>query len=71
MNQNKETRQGGKKYKSRISNAASSKTSGIKSIYICNDPTSAEIQERAEDHIQTSKSSNIITTSHNRVLEVV
>jgi hypothetical protein len=71
MDQKKGTRQGGKKYKSRISNAASSKTFGIKSIHICNDPTSAEIQKRAGDHIQTSKSSNIITTSHNRVLEVV
>jgi hypothetical protein len=71
MDQNKGTRQGGKKYKSRISNAASSKTSRIKSTHICNDLTSAEIQERAEDHIQTSKSSNIITTSHNRVLKMV
>jgi hypothetical protein len=54
-----------------IPNAASSKTFGIKSIYIRNDPTGAKVQERAEEHIQTSKSSNIITTSHNRVLEMV
>jgi hypothetical protein len=40
-------------------------------IYICNDPTGAKIQERTEEHIQTSKSSNNITTSHNRVLEMV
>jgi hypothetical protein len=40
-------------------------------IYICNDPTGAKIQERIEEHIQTSKSSNNITTSHNRVLEMV
>jgi hypothetical protein len=40
-------------------------------IYICNGPTSAKIQERTEEHIQTSKSSNNITTSHNRVLEMV
>jgi hypothetical protein len=45
----------------------SSKTSGVKSIYICNDPTGAKIQERAEEHIQTSKFSNIITTSYYRV----
>jgi hypothetical protein len=42
-----------------------------KSIHICNDPTSAKIQERAEEHIQTSKSSNIITTSYYRVPAVV
>jgi hypothetical protein len=35
---------GRKEYKSRIPSIASSKTSGIKSIYICNDPTGAKIQ---------------------------
>jgi hypothetical protein len=40
-------------------------------VYICNNPTGAKIQERTEEHIKTSKSSNIITTSHNRVLEMV
>jgi hypothetical protein len=43
----------------------------VKIIYICNDPTGAKIQERAEEHIQTSKSSNIITTSYYRVFEMV
>jgi hypothetical protein len=62
---------GREEHKSRIPNAASYKTSGIKSIYICNDPTGAKIQERIEEYIQTSKSSNIITTSHYRVLEMV
>jgi hypothetical protein len=33
--------------------------------------TSAKIQERAEEHIQTSKSSNIITISYYRVPMVV
>jgi hypothetical protein len=49
----------------------SRKTSGIKSIHIRNDPAGAKIQERAEEHIKASKPSNIITTSHYRVLEVV
>jgi hypothetical protein len=62
---------GREEYKSRIPNAASRKTSGIKSIYIYNDPTGAKIQERTEEYIQTSKSSNIVTTSHYRVLEMV
>jgi hypothetical protein len=62
---------GRKKYESGIPSTTSSKTSGVKSIYICNDPTGAKIQERAEEHIQTSKSSNIITTSYYRVLEMV
>jgi hypothetical protein len=60
-----------KEYKSRISNAISCKTSGIKSIHIRNDPTGAKIQKRAEEHIKASKYSNIITTSHYRILEVV
>jgi hypothetical protein len=46
-----------KKYESRIPSKATSETSGLKSIYICNDPTGAKIQERAEEHIQTSKPS--------------
>jgi hypothetical protein len=62
---------GRKEYKSRISNATSHKTSGIKSIHICNDPASAKIQKRIEEYISTSKSSNIITTSYYRVLEMV
>jgi hypothetical protein len=60
-----------KEYKSGISSTASRKTSGVKSIYICNDSTGAKIQEGMEEHLQTSKSSNIITTSYYRVLEMV
>jgi hypothetical protein len=40
-------------------------------VYICNDPTGAKIQERVEEHIQTSKPSYILTTSHYRVPGVV
>jgi hypothetical protein len=60
-----------KEYESGIPSTTSSKTSGVKSIYIRNDPIGAKIQERAEEHIQTSKSSNIITTSYHRVPEMV
>jgi hypothetical protein len=56
-----------KEHNSRISNAMSRKASGIKSIHICNDPAGAEIQKRIEEHIQASKPSNIITTSHYRI----
>jgi hypothetical protein len=45
---------GKEKYKSRIPSTATSKTSGVESIYICNDPTGAKVEERAEEHIQTS-----------------
>jgi hypothetical protein len=62
---------GKEKYESGIPSTATSKTSGVKSIYICNDPTDAKIQERAKEHIQTSKLSYIITTSHYRVPVVV
>jgi hypothetical protein len=62
---------GRKEYESKIPSIASSKTSGVKSTYICNDPTGAKIQERAKEHIKTSKPSNIITTSYYRVLAVV
>jgi hypothetical protein len=58
-------------YESRIPSTETSKTLGVKSIYTCNDPTSAKIQERAEEHIQTSKLSYIMTTSHYRVPAVV
>jgi hypothetical protein len=47
---------GRKKYESGIPSTVSSKISGVKNIYICNDPTGAKIQERAEEHIQISKS---------------
>jgi hypothetical protein len=62
---------GRKKHESGLPSTASSKTSGVKSIYICNDPTGAKIKERTEEHIQTSKSSNIITTSYYNVPAVV
>jgi hypothetical protein len=71
LDPNQGAHQGGKSTRQGYINTVSSKTSGIKSIYICNDPTGAKIQERIEEHIQTSKYSNIITTSHNRVLEMV
>jgi hypothetical protein len=59
------------KYESRIPSAKTSKTSGVESIYICNDSTGAKVQEGEEEHIQTSKPSYIITTSHYRVSIVV
>jgi hypothetical protein len=62
---------GKEKYKSRVPNTEISKTSGVESIYICNDSTGAKIQEGAEEYIQTSKPSYIITTSHYRVPIVV
>jgi hypothetical protein len=62
---------GKEKYESGIPSIATSKTCGVESIYICNDPTGAKIQERAKEHIQTSKPSYIITTSHYRVPAVV
>jgi hypothetical protein len=62
---------GKEKYESRIPSIETSKTSRVESIYICNDPTGAEVQEGAEKHIQTSKLTYIITTSHYRVPVVV
>jgi hypothetical protein len=62
---------GKEKYKSRIPSTETSETPGVESIYICNDSTGAEIQEGAEEHIQTSKPSYIITTSNYRVPTVV
>jgi hypothetical protein len=47
------------------------KIAGVKSIYINNDPTSAKVKERAEEHIQIGQLGNIITTSHYRVLAMV
>jgi hypothetical protein len=58
-------------HKSRISSTAASKASGVESLYIRNDPTSAKIKERTEEHIQTGKSSHLIATSHYRVFVVV
>jgi hypothetical protein len=47
------------------------KIAGVKSIYISNDPTSTNVEERAEEHIQTGQLGNIIATSYYRVLEMV
>jgi hypothetical protein len=62
---------GKEEYGSRIPSTETSKTLGVESIYICNDPTSAKIQEREKEHIQMSKLSYIITISHYRVPAVV
>jgi hypothetical protein len=47
------------------------KAIGVKDIYISNDPTSAKVEEREEEHIKTSQPGNIISTSHYRVSKVV
>jgi hypothetical protein len=62
---------GKEKYKSRIPSTETSKTPGVEIIYICNDSTSAKVQEGVEEHIQISKPSYITTTSHYRVPTVV
>jgi hypothetical protein len=62
---------GRKKHESGIPNAMTCKASGVKSIYICHDPTGAKVQERAEKYIQTSNPGNIITTSYYRISAVV
>jgi hypothetical protein len=54
-----------------IYSTTASKASGVKSLYIRNDPTSAKIKERTEEHIQTGKSSHLIATSHYRVFAMV
>jgi hypothetical protein len=40
-------------------------------IYISNDSTSAEVEEREEKHIKASQLGNIIATSYHRVPKVV
>jgi hypothetical protein len=62
---------GRKKHKSRISNAMTHKTAGVKSIYISNDPTSVKVGERKEEHIKTGQPSNNITTSYYGVSKMV
>jgi hypothetical protein len=62
---------GRKKHKSRISNATTRKTAGVKSIYISNDPTSAKVEERKEKHIKTGQPGNNITTSYYGVSKMV
>jgi hypothetical protein len=60
-----------KKHKSRISNATTRKIAGVKSIYISNDPTSAKVEEREEEHIKIGQPGNIIATSYDGVSKVV
>jgi hypothetical protein len=62
---------GRKKHESGIPNAMTRKTAGVKSIYISNDPTSTEVEERAEEHIQIGQLGNIITTTYYRILAMV
>jgi hypothetical protein len=63
---------GRKKHKSRISNATTRKTAGVKSIHISNDPTSAKVKKRKdEEHIKTCQPGNIIATTYYRVSKVV
>jgi hypothetical protein len=62
---------GKEKYESRISSTKASKAPRVKSLYICNDPTGAQVKERAKEHIQTSKLSHLIATSHYGVPSVV
>jgi hypothetical protein len=57
--------------KSRISSAKASKAPRIESLHICNDSAGAQIKEIAKEHIQASKPSNIIATSHYRILAMV
>jgi hypothetical protein len=57
--------------KSRISNAKASKAPRVESLHICNDLAGAQVKERVKEHIQASKPSNIIATSHYRILAVV
>jgi hypothetical protein len=41
---------GKEKYESGIPSIATSETSGVESIYICNDPTGAKIQEKVREY---------------------
>jgi hypothetical protein len=58
-------------YKSRISSTKVSKALGVKNLHICNDSTGAQVKKRTKEYIKASKPSNIIATSHYRVLAVV
>jgi hypothetical protein len=60
-----------KKHESRISNAPTHKTTGVKGIYISNDSTSAKVKKRKKEHIQTGQPGNIITASYYKVSKVV
>jgi hypothetical protein len=58
-------------HKSRISSTKASEVPRVESLHIGNDSTGAQVKERAKEHIQASKPSNIIATSHYGVLAVV
>jgi hypothetical protein len=58
-------------HKSRISSIKASEALGVESLHIGNDSIGAQVKERAKEHIQASKPSNIIATSHYGVLMVV
>jgi hypothetical protein len=60
-----------KKHESRISNATTLKTTGVKGINISNDLARAKVKERKKKHIQTGQPGNIITASYYRVSKVV
>jgi hypothetical protein len=45
-----------KKHESRISNAATHKTTGVKGIYIINDSTSAKVEERKKERAYPDRS---------------
>jgi hypothetical protein len=60
-----------KNNKSRISNAATHKATGVEDLYISNDSTSAKVEEREEEHIKTGQHGNIVATSYYRVFKVV
>jgi hypothetical protein len=45
-----------KKHESRISNAASRKTTGVKGIYISNDSASAKVKERKKERAYPDRS---------------
>jgi hypothetical protein len=62
---------GRKKYKSRVSNAMTRKAARVKSIYINNDPISAKVEERKEEHIKIGQPGNNITTSYYGVSKMV
>jgi hypothetical protein len=61
----------GKEQKSRISNTKTIKAPRVKSIHISHDTTGAQVKERAKEHIQSGKPSNIISTSYHRVPTMV
>jgi hypothetical protein len=57
--------------KPRISSAKVSKAPRVESLHIRNDSAGAQVKERAKEHIQASKPSNIIATGHYGILAVV